>query len=129
MVETDKRADHRQALGINPRDGLNNVADQEFISQLESRIRSAKYGTTSKQISQNLNSIEYPWQFETRVTFPIEVQKQNAYGPRGGVKPTKPLSTQKAATQDRNEGVQVHRDEKKKNSSKKPSVAQAEQPT
>ena len=69
------------------------VADQEFISQLESRIRSAKYGTTSKQISQNLNSAEYPWQFETRVSFPIEVQKQNAYGPKGGVKPTEPPSS------------------------------------
>ncbi len=104
------------------------VADQEFISQLESRIRSAKYGTTSKQISQNLNSAEYPWQFETRVSFPIEVQKLNAYGPKDGTKPTVPPSTQKTATQDRNEGVQVHRDENKKNSSKKPSVAQSEKP-
>lgn len=57
------------------------VADQEFISQLESRIRSAKYGATSKQISQNPNSAEYPWQFETRVTFPIEAQNLNAYEP------------------------------------------------
>ncbi len=57
------------------------VAEQEFISQLESRIRSAKYGATSKQISQNQNSAEYPWQFETRVAFPIEVQKVDAYGP------------------------------------------------
>ncbi len=57
------------------------VADQEFISQLESRIRSAKYGATSKQISQNPNSAEYPWQFETRVTFPIEAQNLNAYQP------------------------------------------------
>ncbi len=58
------------------------VAEQEFISQLESRIRSAKYGASSKQISQNQNATEYPWQFETRVSFPIEVQKQNAYGPK-----------------------------------------------
>ena len=50
------------------------VADQEFISQLESRIRSAKYGATSKQISQNQNSAEYPWQFETRVSFPHGTQ-------------------------------------------------------
>jgi len=57
------------------------VADQEFISQLESRIRSVKYGATSKQISQNPNSAEYPWQFETRVSFSIEAQNQNAYGP------------------------------------------------
>ncbi len=58
------------------------VAEQEFISQLESRIRSAKYGASSKQISQNQNAAEYPWQFETRVSFPIEVQKQNTYGPK-----------------------------------------------
>ncbi|HUP77743.1 MAG TPA: hypothetical protein VM260_04210, partial [Pirellula sp.] len=89
------------------------VADQEFISQLESRIRSAKYGTTSKQISQNLNSAEYPWQFETRVSFPIEVQKQNAYGPKEGTKPTPQPSARETATQDRNEGVEVHSDENK----------------
>lgn len=58
------------------------VAEQEFISQLESRIRSAKYTATSKQISQNPDSSEYPWQFETRIAFPIEAQKQNAYGPK-----------------------------------------------
>ena len=58
------------------------VAEQEFISQLESRIRSAKYGVSSKQISQNQNVAEYPWQFETRVSFPIEVQKQNTSGPK-----------------------------------------------
>ncbi len=41
----------------NARNGLFNlsvqVADQEFISQLENRIRSAKYNASSKQISQN----------------------------------------------------------------------------
>ena len=58
------------------------VADQEFISQLESRIRSAKYSATSKQISQNASSAEYPWQFETKVSFPIEAQKQNTFGPK-----------------------------------------------
>ena len=57
------------------------VAEQEFISQLESSIRSAKYAVTSKQISQNPDSSEYPWHFETRVSFPIESQKQNAYVP------------------------------------------------
>ncbi len=57
------------------------VAEQEFISQLESRIRSAKYGATSKQISQNPNSTEYPWQFETRISFPIEAQNLNTFGP------------------------------------------------
>ncbi len=48
------------------------VAKQETISQLEGGIRSAKYGVTSKQISQNPDSTEYPWQFETRVVFQVE---------------------------------------------------------
>ena len=50
------------------------VANQETISQFENSIRSAKYAVTSKQISQNPDSIEYPWQFETRIAFPIEVR-------------------------------------------------------
>lgn len=48
------------------------VAKQETISQFEGSIRSAKYGVTSKQISQNPESAEYPWQFETRIVFPVE---------------------------------------------------------
>lgn len=48
------------------------VAKQETISQLEEGIRSAKYGVTSKQISQNPESVEYPWQFDTRVVFTVE---------------------------------------------------------
>lgn len=51
------------------------VARQETISQLEESIRSAKYGVTSKQISQNPESAEYPWQFETRIVFPVEPAK------------------------------------------------------
>ncbi len=51
------------------------VARQETISQLEGGIRSAKYGVTSKQISQNPDSTEYPWQFETRILFPVEPVK------------------------------------------------------
>ncbi len=75
------------------------VAEQEFISQLESRIRSAKYGATSKQISQNQNAAEYPWQFETRVSFPIEVQKQNAYGPKQtSVSPSKKVEKPSVAS-------------------------------
>ena len=48
------------------------VAKQETISQFEGSIRSAKYAVTSKQISQNPDSVEYPWQFETRIVFPVE---------------------------------------------------------
>ncbi len=48
------------------------VAKQETISQLEGSIRSAKYGVTSKQISQNPESVEYPWQFDTRVVFTVD---------------------------------------------------------
>ena len=69
------------------------VAEQAFISQLESRIRSAKYSATSKQISQNPDSSEYPWQFETRIAFPIEAQKQNAYGLKVDSKSKEPSSS------------------------------------
>jgi len=58
------------------------VAEQEFISQLESKIRSAKYSATSKQISQNASSAEYPWQFETKISFSIEAQQQHVFGPK-----------------------------------------------
>ena len=69
------------------------VAEQEFISQLESRIRSAKYSVTSKQISQNPDSSEYPWQFETRIAFPIEAQKQNVYGLKVDSNSKEPLTS------------------------------------
>ena len=108
------------------------VADQEFISQLESRIRSAKYGATSKQISQNQNSVEYPWQFETRVSFPIEVQKQNAYGPKSVSKSTEPSSTRTSAAPGTNEDVKESGEDSKEDvkpsGTEKPSVASSEQP-
>ncbi len=55
------------------------VAKQETISQFEGSIRSAKYAVTSKQISQNPDSAEYPWQFETRIVFPVEPQKDTKF--------------------------------------------------
>lgn len=55
------------------------VAQQENIAQLENRIRSAKYQATSQRISQNADSSEYPWQFETHVTFPVEPPQRDAY--------------------------------------------------
>jgi hypothetical protein len=48
------------------------VKSQEIISELENRIRGAKYTIVSKQITQNADSQEYPWQFETHIEFPIE---------------------------------------------------------
>jgi hypothetical protein len=54
------------------------VAQQETISQLEASIRSAKYAVTSKQISQTPEAAEYPWQFETRIVFPVEPVKTAA---------------------------------------------------
>lgn len=76
------------------------VAQQEFISQLESRIRSAKYAATSKQISQNPDSSEYPWQFETRIAFPIENQKPNAYHLKAVAKPEDTASTATSSPSD-----------------------------
>lgn len=55
------------------------VAKQETISQFEASIRSAKYAVSSKQISQNSDSLEYPWQFETRIVFPIEPVKDREF--------------------------------------------------
>ncbi|MCA9133634.1 MAG: hypothetical protein KDA45_10785, partial [Planctomycetales bacterium] len=55
------------------------VAKQENISQLENRIRSAKYDATSKRISQNADSAEYPWQFETHVSFAVERPNSELY--------------------------------------------------
>lgn len=48
------------------------VKSQEIISELENRIRGAKYTIVSKQITENAESQEYPWQFESHIEFPIE---------------------------------------------------------
>lgn len=47
------------------------VRSQEVISELENRIRGAKYTIVSKQITQNPDSQEYPWQFESHIEFPL----------------------------------------------------------
>ncbi len=68
------------------------VAKQENISQFEGSIRSAKYGVTSKQISQNPESAEYPWQFETRIVFPVEaVTRAKVYKPKAVALVTPPI--------------------------------------
>ncbi len=55
------------------------VAEQEHIAQLENRIRGAKYQATSQRISQSPDASEYPWQFETHITFPVEPPPRDAY--------------------------------------------------
>ncbi|MCA9160261.1 MAG: hypothetical protein KDA72_18140, partial [Planctomycetales bacterium] len=55
------------------------VAQQENIAQLEHSIRSAKYQATSQRISQNADASEYPWQFETHISFPVETPQREAY--------------------------------------------------
>ncbi|MBM3967466.1 MAG: hypothetical protein FJ308_20785 [Planctomycetes bacterium] len=54
---------------------------QETISELENRIRGAKYSAVSKQISQNANSAEYPWQFDTHITFELDPPRPKLFGP------------------------------------------------
>jgi hypothetical protein len=54
---------------------------QETISNLENRIRGAKYSAVSKQINQNAESEEYPWRFETQITFELEPPRPKLFGP------------------------------------------------
>jgi Tfp pilus assembly protein PilN len=55
------------------------VAKQEDIAQLEERLRTARHDATSQRINQSSDSEEYPWQFETKVTFPVERVDSRAY--------------------------------------------------
>lgn len=70
------------------------VAAQENVSQLENSIRSEKYFATSKRISQNAESVEYPWQFETRISFSVESPLKNDYASKSTVT----VATQDVAT-------------------------------
>jgi hypothetical protein len=63
------------------------VAQQEHISQLEHGIRSAKYATSSKSINQKADESEYPWQFETRITFAIDPPDSKNYSALGEAPP------------------------------------------
>ncbi|MFO0923334.1 MAG: hypothetical protein U0905_12685 [Pirellulales bacterium] len=81
------------------------VAEQETVSQLEQGIRSAKYSVTSKQISQNAESAEYPWQFETQIHFPIEAESMNPPNKQSSKGSAKPASS-KAPSKDAKKGVQ-----------------------
>lgn len=54
---------------------------QETISELEDRIRGAKYSIVSKQINQNADSQEYPWRFESQIAFSIDPPSSKQFGP------------------------------------------------
>lgn len=75
-------------LSASVNDGLANfdlsvqVVQPEDISVLESQLRSVKYTVTSKRISQSPEASEYPWKFETRITFPVEPAAWNEYSPQ-----------------------------------------------
>ena len=57
------------------------VNAQEYISVLEDRLKSAKYSVTSRQISQNPDTTDYPWNFETRISFAVDAPSWKSYGP------------------------------------------------
>ena len=77
------------------------VRSQEIISDLENRIRGAKYTIISKQITQNPDSQEYPWQFESHIEFPLTapgLRRFEAVEATENAKPDKPAaSTEKSA--------------------------------
>lgn len=57
------------------------VNAQEYISVLEDRLKSAKYSVSSRQISQSPDTTDYPWNFETRISFAVDAPSWKAYGP------------------------------------------------
>lgn len=57
------------------------VADPENITQLESRLRSVKYEVSSKRISQTPEAKEFPWRFETRLNFNIDLADWRDFQP------------------------------------------------
>ncbi len=60
------------------------VSEPERVAELENSLRTARFTVTSKRVSEQGAAEEYPWQFETRVAFPINVEKQYDY-----IEPTK----------------------------------------
>ncbi|MBX3422652.1 MAG: hypothetical protein KF752_13950 [Pirellulaceae bacterium] len=59
------------------------VSQPEDIAELENRLRSVKYSVSSKRINHSPEAIEYPWQFETRLTFDVEPPDWRAYQAEG----------------------------------------------
>jgi len=64
------------------------VVQPEDISVLESQLRSVKYAVSSKRISQSPEASEYPWKFETRITFPVEPAAWDQYSAGEQAQPT-----------------------------------------
>ena len=71
------------------------VRSQEVISELENRIRGAKYTIVSKQITQNPDSQEYPWQFESHIEFPLTPPGLRRF--RSATLPDEPKPKQRAS--------------------------------
>jgi hypothetical protein len=57
------------------------VNQQEYISVLEDRLKSAKYSVLSRQISQSPETSDYPWHFETRITFAANAPIDKRFAP------------------------------------------------
>jgi hypothetical protein len=74
------------------------VNAQEYISVLEDRLKSAKYSVSSRQISQSPDTTDYPWNFETRISFAIDTPSWKSYGPPPSSPSDKPEEPAKAST-------------------------------
>jgi hypothetical protein len=57
------------------------VNQQEYISVLEDRLKSAKYSVLSRQISQSPETSDYPWHFETSIKFAANVPIDKRFAP------------------------------------------------
>ena len=57
------------------------VNQQEYISVLEDRLKSAKYSVLSRQISQSPETSDYPWHFETSIKFAANAPIDKRFAP------------------------------------------------
>lgn len=71
------------------------VNEQEYISVLEDRLKSAKYSVSSRQISQNPETTDYPWNFETRISFAVDAPTWKSFGPPQSSPSDQPDTTSK----------------------------------
>lgn len=69
------------------------VTQPERVAELENRLRSDRFAVVSKRVSEQGEGEEYPWQFDTRVTFPITPEKSYTYKP---TEASPPDATQKS---------------------------------
>lgn len=73
------------------------VNAQEYISVLEDRLKSAKYSVSSRQISQSPDTTDYPWNFETRISFAVDTPSWKSYGPPTSSSSDQPAEPMKAS--------------------------------